>query len=265
MTRKTNRDNEIVTGFERYNYLARHFARKFYYRWIPTNEDLEQAAALAAMEALHTLGEQTTLKELCTFLGRELYKQAAAYGLSSLKRKGVTRVNTNREIPLTSLALEGGSDPLEAQRLPVGVGAFTFRAARLLHQLTNLPDRDPQPTRHKAELLARMHQALDRDPDLRALRDWYLSRNDYFGYEAMQREGFCSRMQGHRLIIKARRLAGVAYNPQQLEQARRIAQAYYAAPPTQRTKYKLAARTGLASSTIQKYLLIAKASGLIAS
>ena len=75
------RGNEIVRGFDHYHRIACKLAKKQFIIWFPTHDDLVQAAALAAAEAVVLLGEETTFKQLCRTLRPFLYRQAVAYGL----------------------------------------------------------------------------------------------------------------------------------------------------------------------------------------
>src|SRR5690242_11129174 len=103
-------------------------------------------------------------------------------------------------------------------------------AARQLHQVVNLvePEEVEIAEAHKAEMRRRMYHALENDPELRALRDWYLSRNFYFGYKSMEQEGFCSRNKGYSLMLKARRLAGVDCSQHEIVMARKVSALYQA-------------------------------------
>lgn len=261
--RKSGRDNEVVAGFDHYHRVACKLARKQYLAWFPTRDDLVQAAALAAVEAIAELGEQTTLKALCLLVDRILYQQATAYGLRSLTdRKAKTRQNIRREVCLCEILVEDESTAyLEFHRGAIGVGQFTIASSRHLHRLVNLPDPADTTNHHKDQLRAQMYQVLDSDPELSALRDWYLARNGYFGYDAMQQEGLCGRNKGHRLIVKARRLAGVECSQHELEMAQLVATAYQSAAD-KRTR-QLGEQLGLSKSSVVKWLNLARWKGLL--
>lgn len=260
---KRDRDNEAVAGFDHYHRVACKLARKLYLRWFPTREDLVQASALAAAEAQAELGEQTTLKKLCLFVSRVLYQQAAAYGLCSLKNsKAGTRHNIRREYYLCEILGEDDDTAhLEFHRGAIGVGQFTAQASRQLHRLVNLSDPAETTDPHKAQLRAQMYQVLDSDPELRTLRDWYLSRSCYFGYDAMQEEGLWNRNKGHRLIVKARRLARVECSPHDLAMARQVAAAYQSSSD-KRTR-QLGKQLGMSKTSVVKWLNIARWEGLL--
>src|SRR5947209_17330720 len=81
------RGNEVARGFDHYHRIACKLAKKQFIIWFPTHEDLVQAAALAAAEALVILGEETTFKQLCRTLRPVLYRQAVAYGLRTIPFK----------------------------------------------------------------------------------------------------------------------------------------------------------------------------------
>src|SRR4051812_46901697 len=96
--RSGKRSNEIARGFDHYHRIACRLAKKQFGSWFPTRDDLVQAAALAATEALTQLGEEATLKQLCQALRPVLYKQAVAYGLrSTTDRKVGTHKQLRRE------------------------------------------------------------------------------------------------------------------------------------------------------------------------
>src|SRR5690349_265774 len=108
--RKNDRDNESAAGFDHYHRIACKLAIKQYLAWFPTHDDLVQAAALAAAEAVAEFGEQTTLKDLCSFMARIIYQQATTYGLRSLtNRKAGTRHNIRREFCLCEILDEDES------------------------------------------------------------------------------------------------------------------------------------------------------------
>src|SRR5690242_6326676 len=97
--RRGGRGNEIARDFDHYHRIACKLAKKQFILWFPTHEDLVQAAALAAAEAVVLLGEEATFKQLCRTLRPMLYQQAVAYGLrNTTNRKAGTHNQLRREI-----------------------------------------------------------------------------------------------------------------------------------------------------------------------
>jgi hypothetical protein len=266
-----NRDDEPIGGFESYHKVGCKLALKRYFPWFPTKDDLTQAAALAAVEAEAQLGSHTTLKPLCRLLDRSIYQQATAYGLRSSStttnhKAGTlrTRQNIRREYCLCEVvAKDRMVVELEYHRGAIGVGQFTVQATTQLHRLVNLPDPVEKGDQRKEALRARMHQVLESNPELRALREWYLSRNHHFGYRAMEREGLCDHNKGQRLIVQARRLAGVEeqHSPHDAAMAQKVAE-FYRAANDKRTR-QLAQELGMSQSSVQKWLTLARRIGLL--
>ena len=122
--RSGERSNEIAKGFDHYHRTAYKLAKKQFISWFPTQDDLLQAAALAAAEAVVILGEETTFKQLCRTLQPVLYRQAVAYGLrSTTNRKAGIHKQLRREICLCQLVLEENElYQLEYHRKAIGVG-----------------------------------------------------------------------------------------------------------------------------------------------
>ncbi len=75
------RGQEIVRdGFSGYFNLAKSVAYRYYRFAFEDWHDREQAAALAAMEALRLLGPDNTMDEVVSMVRYVLYRQAKAYG-----------------------------------------------------------------------------------------------------------------------------------------------------------------------------------------
>ena len=108
---------------------------------------------------------------------------------------------------------------------------------------------------YKAEMRRRMYQALDSDPQLWALRDWYLSRNCYFGYKAMEQGGLCGRSKGYSLMLKARRLAGVECSQYEVEMVRKAAELYQAS--SDKRLRELGKQIKLGKTSVRKWLELA--------
>jgi response regulator of citrate/malate metabolism len=136
-------------------------------------------------------------------------------------------------------------------------------AAKQLHRVVNLiePEEAEMAQARKAELRRRMYQALDSDPELQALRDWYLSRSGYFGYKAMEQEGLCSRNKGYSLIVKAQRLAGVECRQREVEMARKVAECYEAS--SDKRLREVGKQLGLCKTSVRKWLNLARHLGML--
>lgn len=147
------RDNEILYGWQVYYKVARSTARKWFSNYIPTYEDLDQAAALAATVVQARLGDEARLAEVMPIVGQELREQAKAYGMRKTTRyvpggKGKrVSIALNREVSFSTLegaANDRASDGrregtlteyLETRMMIVGVGEWTRKHARFLWDL----------------------------------------------------------------------------------------------------------------------------------
>ena len=75
------RDSEKVReGLGGYLRIANALAYRYYRYQLATTEDREQAAALAALEAVSKLGLEGTLREVTSVIRHCLYQQSKAYG-----------------------------------------------------------------------------------------------------------------------------------------------------------------------------------------
>ncbi len=106
--RTTVRDTELVPdGLGGYIRVARSLTRRFYHNQLPTQEDCEQAAALAALEALDKVGPNGPLKDVSSAIRYVLYRQVKAYGykmVNTRKADGKRTANwINQEVVFSSL------------------------------------------------------------------------------------------------------------------------------------------------------------------
>jgi hypothetical protein len=104
----TVRDSELVPdGLGGYIRVARSLTRRFYHTQLPTQEDCEQAAALAALEALNKMGPNGPLNEVSSAIRYVLYRQVKAYGfkmVNTRKADGKRTANwINQEVAFSSL------------------------------------------------------------------------------------------------------------------------------------------------------------------
>ncbi|HEX2913730.1 MAG TPA: hypothetical protein VH186_23195 [Chloroflexia bacterium] len=102
------RDTELVPdGLGGYIRVARSLTRRFYQNQLPTHEDCEQAASLAALEALDKVGPNGPLNKVSSAIRFVLYRQVKAYGfkmVNTRKADGKRTANwTNQEVVFSSL------------------------------------------------------------------------------------------------------------------------------------------------------------------
>jgi biotin operon repressor len=271
--RNSSRDGEVVSGFERYHMVAYKLGKRYYANWFPSREDLFQASALAAAEALAQFGEETELKPLCQLIDRVMGEQMRAYGKRHFtNRKVGTQSHLRLEYNFAQI-FEGD----EVENYPnwrggaVGVSEFSRWACHYLHQLVNgyVPDkhivRKTECDRRKAELRERLYRVLESDAELKALVQWYLSRSSSqsISFATIEEEGVCRRSRAWQLIQRARELAGepVEYSQKEVEQARRVAQLYQVSPD-KRTR-QLGQQLGMSKTSVRKWLEIAGKLGLL--
>lgn len=171
------RDDEIIQGYERLRLLALRMARMFHKNWLPSIEDLEQAAALAALETIAEAGETTTLMQACRIIRHHLRQQEYAYGKRQ-RQEGNTIRAINYDWPLEQFALPNGEfhDEVEAGR-PAGTGEFSTWAARGLHCRMNEYEPEVQrPMQRHAQQWMILDKLLQNDPKLqKLLEDWQQS------------------------------------------------------------------------------------------
>jgi biotin operon repressor len=268
-----SRDREIVAGFDRYHKVAYKRGRQYYANWFPSHEDLFQATALAAAEAIVEFGEETELKPLRHLIDRVLGEQIRAYGCRYLTSpKAIERGRLRLEYNFTQLfdEKEVENDP-ELHAGPVGVSEFTRKACHHLHQLVNGHEPDKHTTRkneadrRRAELKERLYRVLESDAELKALAQWYLSRSwsQSISFATIEEEGVCKRSWAWQLIQKARELAGeqVEYSQKEVEQARRVAQLYQAS--SDKRTQQLGQQLGMSKTSVRKWLEIARKLGML--
>jgi DNA-directed RNA polymerase specialized sigma24 family protein len=264
----SSRDGEVVSGFDRYHMVAYKLGKRYYANWFPSREDLFQASALAAAEALAQFGEETELKPLCQLIDRVMVEQMRAYGKRHFtNRKVGTQSHLRLEYNFAQI-FEGD----EVENYPnwragaVGVSEFSRWACHYLHQLVNGYEPDKHATRkneldqRRAELRERLYEVLESDAELKALGAWYLSRSSSqsVSFATIEEEGVCGNSRAWKLIQKARELAGepVEYNQKEVEQARRVAQLYQASSD-KRTR-QLGQQLGMSKTSVRKWLEIAR-------
>lgn len=137
------RDNEIVQGWDSYHRIASKIALRYLKYYFPTNEDLFQAAALAATVAHFSLGEEARLGDLTPVLRKVLKTQATAYGMKQRTRRrpdGSKTMQTYRpEMPFAAIEDELGPDDAqtwyESRMLFIGIGEWTRRQSNQLYDL----------------------------------------------------------------------------------------------------------------------------------
>jgi biotin operon repressor len=268
-----SRDQEIVCGFERYHKVAYTLGRRYYANWFPSPEDLFQASALAAAEALAQFGEQTELKALCQLIDQVLGQQTRAYGCRHFtNRKAIKQGFHRLEYSFTHLFEEEEVENHPNWHAgPVGVSEFTRKACHHLHQLVNgyepekYQEQKNAADRRRAELKERLYQVLESDAELKALAQWYLSRSSSqsISFATIEEEGICKRSRAWQLIQRARELAGepVEYSQKEMEQAKRVAQLYQAS--SDKRTMQLGQQLGMSKTSVRKWLEIARKLGML--
>jgi biotin operon repressor len=269
----SSRDGEVVSGFDRYHMVAYKLGKRYYANWFPSREDLFQASALAAAEALAQFGKETELKPLCQLIDRVMGEQMWAYGKRHFtNRKAGTQSHLRLEYNFAQI-FEGD----EVENYPnwragaVGVSEFSRWACHYLHQLVNGYEPDKPSTRkneldqRRAELRERLYQVLESDAELKALGAWYLSRSSSqsISFATIEEEGVCRRNRAWQLIQRARVLAGeqVEYSQKEVEQARQVAQLYQAS--SDKRTQQLGEQLGMSKTSVRKWLQIARKLGLL--
>jgi biotin operon repressor len=268
-----NRDQEIVAGFDRYHKVAYTRAKRYYVNWFPSQEDLYQATALAAAEAMVEFGEQTELKSLRQLIDRVLGQQMRAYGCHLFTNpKAIERGRVRLEYNFTQLfdEKEVENDP-ELHAGPVGVSEFTRKACHHLHQLVNghepekYQEQKNEFDRRRAELREKLYRVLESDAELKALGEWYLSRSwsQSISFATIEEEGVYKHNRAWQLIQKARELAGeqVDYSQKEVEQARRVAQLYQTS--SDKRTQQLGQQLGMSKTSVRKWLQIARKLGIL--
>jgi hypothetical protein len=102
------RDVEMVqNGLNGYLQIASSLAYRYYRHQLVLQDDREQAAALAALEAYSRYSADFTLREVTKVIRAVLYRQAKAYGyrMVNTRREDGSRTAgwTNYEIPFSRL------------------------------------------------------------------------------------------------------------------------------------------------------------------
>jgi biotin operon repressor len=271
--KNANRDQEIVSGFDRYHKVAYSVGRRYYANWFPSEEDLFQASALAAAEALAQFGEQTELRALCQLIDRVMGEQMRAYGKRHFTNgKEGSQGHLRLEYSFTYLFEEEEVENHPNWHAgPVALSEFTRRACYQLHQLVNGYEPD-KPTasrneadRRRAELREKLYRVLESDAELKALAQWYLGRgsNQSVSFATIEEEGVCGRNRAWQLIQKARELAGeqVEYSQKEVQQARRVAQLYRAS--SDKRTQQLGQQLGMSKTSVRKWLEVARQLGML--
>jgi hypothetical protein len=144
---KGSRDNEIVQGWDDYHKIAMKIARRWLSYYFPTNEDLYQAAALAASVVQAKFGEAARMGELTSEIRGVLKQQASAYGMrqrqvrrsDGSKTMQTIRADVAFSVWAGELQAPGDDvkvqDWLESRMMIVGVGEWTRRQATMLYEL----------------------------------------------------------------------------------------------------------------------------------
>jgi hypothetical protein len=145
-TGKGKRDDEMVQGWDSYHQIAMKIARRWLSYYFPSNEDLFQAAALAATVARFGLGEEARMGELTRQLRRVLKQQATAYGMRQRQVRrpdGSKTMQTVRpEIPfgvvvgdLEQEQAGKAQEWYESRMMLAGVGEWTRRQSNRLYDM----------------------------------------------------------------------------------------------------------------------------------